>query len=60
MPLNIQAIAMAFGALQPIPQDAVERMYANKYRDEFIQEYWRYLIREARRQGYADDMPAAD
>lgn len=54
---HIQAIATAFGELRPIPQEAVKRMYANKYRDEFIQEYWYYLMRDARRRGFADGMP---
>ncbi|MFQ5410252.1 MAG: class II aldolase/adducin family protein [Anaerolineales bacterium] len=54
---RIQAIATSFGALQPIPQETVNRMYANKYRDEFIEEYWQYLLRETRRRGFAAGMP---
>ena len=54
---RIQAIAKTFGDLRPIPQEAIKHISANKYRDEFTEEYWLYLIREARRRGIAAGMP---
>jgi hypothetical protein len=34
------------------------RVYPDKYRDEFLETYWRYLIRQVRREGLDAGMPA--
>ena len=57
---RIQAIATTLGALKPIPMDTLDDMYANKYRDEFVEEYWQYLLRETRRQGLTAGMPEGE
>lgn len=53
---RIQAIASSLGALKPIPQQIVQMMKPEKYREEFVIPYWEYLKREARRRGFADGM----
>ena len=53
---RMQAIANTFGRLRPIPEETINDIAANKYRDEFTEEYWQYLIREARRRGMAAGM----
>jgi hypothetical protein len=32
-------------------------MYPDKYRDSFVEQYWDYLIRKARRAGLGEGMP---
>jgi len=56
--VQIQLIASSLGPLSPIPQPMVQRLYAEKYRSDFIRQYWEYLIRKVRRHGLADGMPA--
>jgi ribulose-5-phosphate 4-epimerase/fuculose-1-phosphate aldolase len=55
---RIQFIASSLGKLAPIPRETVQRMFADKFRDDFVESYWKYLVREAGRQGYSNDMPA--
>ncbi len=57
---RMQTIAAALGPLLPIPPKTVETMYPDKYRDDFIESYWQYMIREARRQGLGAGMPAEE
>ncbi len=54
---RIQAIAKTLGCLRPIPQETINQIATNKYRDEFTEEYWEHLIREAKRSGMATGMP---
>ena len=56
--VRIQVIASALGDLYPIPPAEVERLHPSKYRNEFVEQYWHYLIREARREGLDEGMPA--
>lgn len=53
--LQIQSIARTFGELEPMSHEMARAVYQDKYRDEFIDNYWRYLIRQAERAGYAPD-----
>lgn len=55
--VQIQAIASTLGDLRPMSDEMVTRLYPNKYRDEFVDAYWQYLIRQARRQALGDNMP---
>lgn len=55
--VRIQVIASALGALDPMPASVAERLYPSKYRDEFIDGYWEYLVRHARHKGYGAEMP---
>jgi L-fuculose-phosphate aldolase len=56
--LRIQAIARSLGNLRPMSAEMAARVYPDKYRDEHVAAYWAYLVRQARRAGLADGMPA--
>jgi L-fuculose-phosphate aldolase len=55
--IRLQSIASTLGALRPIPSDWAEQMYADKYQDRFLDEYWEAWIRKVRRAGADDGMP---
>jgi L-fuculose-phosphate aldolase len=56
--VQIQLIATGLGPLSPIPLELVPRLHQEKYRNEFVGQYWEYLVRKVRRQGLAEGMPA--
>ena len=56
---RLQAIASTLGELRPIPNDLAERMFADKYQERFLDEYWAAWIRRARRAGADEGMPPA-
>jgi L-fuculose-phosphate aldolase len=56
--LRIQAIARSLGNLRPMSAEMAARVYPDKYRDEHVAAYWAYLVRQARRAGLAEGMPA--
>jgi L-fuculose-phosphate aldolase len=56
--VQIQVIATTLGPLSPISPDMVERLYPDKYRDEFTQQYWEYLVRKVRRNELDGNMPS--
>jgi hypothetical protein len=58
--LHIQAIARSLGNLLPMTPEMADRVYPDKYRDEHVAAYWVYLVRQARRAGLGDGMPADD
>ncbi len=51
--LQIQSIARTFGELKPMSEEMAGAVYQDKYRDEFIGNYWNYLIRQVEREGHA-------
>lgn len=53
--LQIQAIAKSLGELQPMSAEMAGAVYQDKYRDEFIVNYWNYLIRRVERAGLAPE-----
>lgn len=55
--IQIQAIARSLGELRPMSAEMAARVYPDKYRDEFLDTYWRYLIRRLRRAGLDEGMP---
>ncbi len=55
--IRLQSIASTLGALRPIPADHAEEMYADKYQDRFLDEYWEAWIRKVRRAGAHEGMP---
>lgn len=55
----IQAIAASLGSLQPMSPEMAERLHPNKYPDDYMGNYWQYLIRELRRQRLDRGMPEA-
>jgi L-fuculose-phosphate aldolase len=55
--IRLQAIASALGELQPIPNEVAQDMFAEKYQESFLDEYWAAWIRRARRAGADDGMP---
>ena len=55
--VQLQAIASTLGELRPIAPDDAERMFADKYQERFLDEYWAAWIRGARRAGADDGMP---
>jgi L-fuculose-phosphate aldolase len=48
---KLQSIAATHGSLRPIPAEAARRMVADKYRDEFLEEYWAAWLRKLGRIG---------
>jgi L-fuculose-phosphate aldolase len=56
--LRLQSIASSLGPLRPISQEWAERMYADKYQDRFVEEYWQAWIRKLRRTGADAGMPS--
>jgi L-fuculose-phosphate aldolase len=48
---RLQAIASGLGALQPIPEDDARGMYAEKYHDRLVDEYWQAWLRKLARSG---------
>jgi L-fuculose-phosphate aldolase len=57
--IRVQTIASTLGALRPIPKELAERMFADKYQERFLDEYWASWIRRARRAGADEGMPPA-
>lgn len=55
--IRIQTYAQALGPLCPMSPEMVQRLYPTKYSDSLIEQYWRYLIREIRRDSLDDHMP---
>jgi ribulose-5-phosphate 4-epimerase/fuculose-1-phosphate aldolase len=53
--LQIQSIAHTFGELAPMSDEMASAVYQGKYRDEFIGNYWNYLIRQVEREGQAPE-----
>ena len=52
---RLQALAGAFGPLQPIAPETAERLYPAKYRDRFVVEYWEAWVRRLGRAAGASD-----
>jgi len=48
---RLQSIASALGPLRPIDPDEARRLWAMKYRDEFVAEYWEAWQRRLARAG---------
>jgi L-fuculose-phosphate aldolase len=57
--LRLQTIARTLGELRPIPGALAERMWAEKYQDRFVDEYWAAWIRRVRRAGADGGMDPA-
>lgn len=55
--IRLQSIASTLGELRPIPRELAERIYAEKYQERFLDEYWAAWIRSARRAGADEGMP---
>ncbi|HLE98535.1 MAG TPA: class II aldolase/adducin family protein [Gaiellaceae bacterium] len=55
--IRLQAIASTLGELRPIPKEHAEGMFADKYQERFLAEYWAAWIRRARRAGADWGMP---
>jgi L-fuculose-phosphate aldolase len=56
--ITLQAIARSLGAPRPISAAMATAMMPDKYRDDFVDEYWQYWIRQVRHAGLADGMPS--
>ena len=54
--LRLQSIAQMLGELHPMSPEMAASVYPDKYRDEFVETYWRYLIRQVRRFSLDDGM----
>jgi L-fuculose-phosphate aldolase len=57
--VRLQAIASTLGELRPMSKEVAERMFADKYQDRFVDEYWAAWIRRAQRAGADEGMPLA-
>jgi hypothetical protein len=53
----LQAIASTLGELRAIPTEVAKSMFAHKYQERFVNEYWAAWIRRARRAGADEGMP---
>lgn len=47
--VKIQHIASDLGALSPLQNEKAEHIFGEKYRDDFTESYWQYLIRVTKR-----------
>ena len=56
--LRIQSIARSLGNLLPMTAEMADRVYPQKYRDDHLAKYWDYLVRQVRRVGLDEGMPA--
>lgn len=54
--VKIQCIATNLGSLAPLKNEKAERIFGEKYRDDFTESYWEHLIRKARRNYSSDDL----
>lgn len=54
--IQIQAIAQTLGPLSPLSPEVAEKLYAEKYRDEFVDSYWCYLTKKATKDGLEWDL----
>jgi L-fuculose-phosphate aldolase len=57
--LRIQSIARSLGNLLPMTPEMADRVYPQKYRDDHLEKYWDYLVRQVRRAGLATGMPGS-
>jgi L-fuculose-phosphate aldolase len=55
--IMIQMLAQSLGTPNPFPEETAARLNREKYRDEFTESYWRYLIRKVQNAGLAGGMP---
>ncbi|MEZ4500082.1 MAG: class II aldolase/adducin family protein [Thermomicrobiales bacterium] len=58
--LRLQAIAQNLGELRPMSREMAASVYPDKYRDEFVDIYWRYMIRQVQRFSLDDGMDGPD
>jgi ribulose-5-phosphate 4-epimerase/fuculose-1-phosphate aldolase len=58
--IYLQSIAQSLGELEPMTDEMAASVYPDKYRDEFLDTYWQYLVRQVRRAGLDDGMPIAE
>lgn len=56
--IQFQRLARSLGTPHPMKQTTAKQLFPRKYKDDFIQSYWKYLIRECRRRGFAGGMPS--
>jgi L-fuculose-phosphate aldolase len=54
--IRLQTIATSLGKLHPMSPEMAAAVYPDKYRNEFVDTYWRYLIRQVRRFSLDDGM----
>ena len=54
--IRLQTIATSLGNLQPMSPEMAATVYPDKYRGEFVDTYWKYLIRQVRRFSLDDGM----
>jgi L-fuculose-phosphate aldolase len=57
--IRLQAIASTLGTLRPMPQSWAEQMFAEKYQDRFVDEYWAAWVRRMPRVSAAVDVSQA-
>jgi L-fuculose-phosphate aldolase len=58
--LRLQAIAQNLGELRPMSREMAASVYPDKYRDEFVDTYWKYMIRQVQRFSLDDGMDGID
>lgn len=54
--IRLQTIATSLGKLRPMSPEMAATVYPDKYRNEFVDTYWKYLIRQVRRFSLDDGM----
>jgi L-fuculose-phosphate aldolase len=58
--IQIQSIARSLGDLRPMSPEMARNVYRDKYRDEFVEIYWNYLMRQVKRAGLAGGLIASE
>lgn len=58
--IMIQALAQTLGTLDPFSEETAARLFHEKYRDEFTEGYWDYLIRKLKNAGLAGGLPESN
>lgn len=56
--IRIQSLARSLGELRPMTDAMAARVFPDKYRDEYLDTYWHYLVRQVRRARLDAGMPA--
>lgn len=58
--IRLQAIAQNLGELRPMSREMAATVFPDKYRDSFVDTYWKYMIRQVQRFSLDDGMDGLD
>jgi ribulose-5-phosphate 4-epimerase/fuculose-1-phosphate aldolase len=55
--IMVQSLAQSLGTLAPFSNEMAARTFQGKYRDQFTENYWDYLVRKLKNAGLDRGMP---